>query len=114
MKKNSKIMDSEVPYVELFGVDGMGRGRPNVESDAYRLSVGRRLRGVRADQVGGDKAMARKLTGQASRRAVTVLKFLWWDDFVSIFNKEKAHLIGKQESVQESVSDLTKGENDGA
>lgn len=90
---NRKILDSEVPYVELFGVDGMRRGRPGVDTDAYRLRVGRSLEPVETSVVGRTTAL--RLTGQATRRAVAVLKVLYWKEFVAIYEKEKAHLIAK-------------------
>lgn len=117
----NKILDSEVPYVELFGVDGMRRGRPGVDTDAYRLGVGRRLDPVtQADLVkagvlsvgkGGSRALARRLTGQATRRAMAVLRVLYWKDFVAIYNKEKEHLVAKELSAVSSVSKKGSGGN---
>lgn len=83
-KRKKQVLDSEVPSVELFGVDGRGRGRPNGEMVINAPSP-QFL----------DPEVARKISGQAHIRASAVIRLLYKDEFERVYAKEVAHLSRK-------------------
>ncbi|QPX62625.1 hypothetical protein SEA_WOLLYPOG_76 [Arthrobacter phage Wollypog] len=82
-----KVLESKVPYITLFGVDGMGKGRPENGSAAAELLPRLEV------PVMADNALAMQIRNQARTRAMTVLKTVFAKEFVSIYEKEVRHLV---------------------
>lgn len=82
-----KVLQSEVPYIALFGVDGMGKGRPGNDTAAAELLP------TLETPIMADGVVALKIRGQARTRAMTVLKTVFAKEFVSIYEKEVRHLV---------------------
>jgi hypothetical protein len=87
-----KILASEVPYIALFGVDGMGKGRPANGTPAADLIP--RLE----PPLGVDAEVAYRIRNEAKTRALTVLKTIFGREFKLIYEKEVRHLVQVQKS----------------
>jgi hypothetical protein len=102
-----KILESKVPYVELFGVDGMGKGRPANDTPAAELLPRLEL------PLMGDQVVANRIRSQARTRAMTVLKTVFAKEFLSIYEKEVIHLVQvhEEERVQRTVAASVESES---
>jgi hypothetical protein len=82
-----KAIRAAVPFIEVFGVDGFGRGRPSAGSAAAELLPQLELPGdVPVD-------VAYRIRGEARVRAMTVLKAIFAREFKTIYTKEMNHLV---------------------
>ncbi len=96
-----KVLSSKVPYIELFGVDGMGKGRPGNDTPASELLPKLEL------PLMADQSKAMQIRSMARTRAITVLKTVFAREFLAIYEKEVLHLVRmfeKEEGVPSPVA----------
>lgn len=84
---------SASPYVDLFGVKNMGRGRPALSG----VHMGRKLPFIE----GASLEVKRKAMG----RAMKVLKYTFWNELVAIYEAEVRYLVSEQDQTKENDSD---------
>lgn len=98
-----KVLSADSPYVELFGVDGMGRGRPALGSVAHSLAHSTK---VQDDPRIENSHVANQIRGQARIRANTVMRFIRAAEYRKILQKEVQHLSDKWviENLEEDAS----------
>lgn len=85
-----KVLAAKVPYIELFGVDGMGKGRPSKDSLAAALLPQLETPPI---SVVGSAEVAYRIRGEARVRAMTVMKAVFAKEFKAIYKKEMDHLV---------------------
>lgn len=88
MNRN-KVLAARSPYIELFGVDGMGKGRPGMESKASGLLPVNDLPPL--ELVGG-KDNAVRIRRTAAGRAMTALRAMFAAEYRRVYKKEMMHL----------------------
>ncbi len=95
------VLSAKVPYIKLFGVDGMGKGRPGIGSRARAIAVP-----LDPPYEIEDPEEAKKIAGQARTRAITVLRFIHSHEYRMLYRKELAHLVEQhRRSVEEDAAD---------
>lgn len=82
-----KVLAAKVPFIEVFGVDGLKRGRPPVGSAAAELLPSLEV------PIGVEQSVAFRIRNEARIRAMTVLKAIYAREYKSIYAKEVAHLV---------------------
>lgn len=96
-----KVLESKVPYIELFGVDGMGKGRPANDTAAAELLP------VLETPIMADNAVAMQIRSQARTRAMTVLKTVFKKEYLSIYEKEVRHLVWLHDEKSKEGSEVS-------
>lgn len=91
-----KVLNAQVPYIEVFGEDGMGRGRPSVESKAFALTP---VLDMPSSDLIPDRVVARKIRDQARSRALATLRVMFAREFMRLYRKEMNHLVSKHSVV---------------
>lgn len=87
---NKKVVLGEhSPYKDMFGVENLGRGRPNIVG----VHEDRRLPFVAGLQVPEKK--------KAVARALVVLKYEMWNRFAELFQAEAAYLIAEKKEKED-------------
>lgn len=84
-----EVLAAVSPYIAIFGVDGMGRGRPGMESKAMEVLPANELPPL---ELVGDKETAVRVRRAAAGRAMTALKALFAAEYRRVYKKEMLHL----------------------
>lgn len=87
-----KVIAAPVPFIEVFGVDGLKRGRP-----ATGTAAAEKLPQLDLPS-GVDPEVGMRIRNEARIRAMTVLKALYGREFKTIYNKERDHLVELEKS----------------
>ena len=85
----TKVLAAPSPYIELFGVDGMGKGRPGIESRASALLPQNDLPPL---ELVGDKETAIRIRRAAAGRTMTALRAIFSAEYRRVYRKEMLHL----------------------